>query len=188
MERFDLEDAAQSRMAEFGVRTPVDVVLLLSYDGYEAMLLDPESLRRLQIPHNVALVHGAEQLDCRLGLATMSTRSQTMCVLRALNLVEAFEVVVTCDDVERGKPDPQVFQLAAQELGIPPRECLAIEDSLGGVVSALGAGMWCVAVPGSSVSRQKLHRAGVLDKRWIVDGSRALTDVVHRMLAERRDD
>ena len=50
-------------------------------------------------------------------------------VLQILQLTDAFDFVASRDDVERGKPDPEIYLLVANELGVSPRSCLVIEDS-----------------------------------------------------------
>ena len=59
---------------------------------------------------------------------------------------EFFAATVTGRDVERGKPDPQVFLLAAERLGVAPQACLVIEDAPDGVEAAHAAGMTAVAL------------------------------------------
>jgi mannitol-1-/sugar-/sorbitol-6-/2-deoxyglucose-6-phosphatase len=83
----------------------------------------------------------------RLALASSSPMRLIRAVLRMGRLEDRFEVAVTAEDDERGKPDPAVYLRAARELGVPPERCLAIEDSINGVRSAKAAGMVCVAVP-----------------------------------------
>jgi mannitol-1-/sugar-/sorbitol-6-phosphatase len=56
------------------------------------------------------------------------------------------EVLVTADDVARGKPDPEPYERAARELGVPAGECLVVEDSPPGIAAARRAGMFVVAV------------------------------------------
>jgi mannitol-1-/sugar-/sorbitol-6-/2-deoxyglucose-6-phosphatase len=72
-------------------------------------------------------------------------------VLSIGGLVDRFEVVLSAEDEERGKPDPAVYLSAARNLGVQPERCLAVEDSINGVRSAKAAGMVCVAVPVSGV-------------------------------------
>jgi beta-phosphoglucomutase len=57
-----------------------------------------------------------------------------------------FEAIVSSEDTQRGKPDPQVFQVAAERLGVPPSRCVVMEDAVAGVEAAKAAGMKCIAV------------------------------------------
>ena len=59
---------------------------------------------------------------------------------------EAFAVVVTGDEVRNGKPDPEAYLLAAKRLGVDVTECVAFEDSIAGVASALASGARTVGV------------------------------------------
>lgn len=62
---------------------------------------------------------------------------------------ERFRGIVCADDVERSKPDPQCYTLAAQRLGIAPQHCVAIEDTPAGIISARDAGLRTLAVASS---------------------------------------
>ncbi len=66
--------------------------------------------------------------------------------LERLNRREAFSAVVSGRDVQRGKPDPEVFLLAAARLGVPPERCVVIEDAPAGIQAAQAGGMACVAL------------------------------------------
>ena len=57
-----------------------------------------------------------------------------------------FDVVVSMEDTQRGKPDPQVFQVAAERLGAAPHRCVVFEDAVAGVQAAKAGGMKCIAV------------------------------------------
>lgn len=97
----------------------------------------------------------------RVGLATGSLRPEVERVLRSLGVRERFGVIVTREDCQRGKPDPEPFLLAARGLGLPPRRCVVIEDTPGGVQAAKAAGMTCVAVT-HSCSRESLRMADLV--------------------------
>ncbi len=183
-ERFDLEEKARARMDEFGVSAPWQAFVQVRLRFYEAMLADPEVLRSNQWPHNVTLLRMARQTGCQTALATMSRCKQARRVLEALDLVDAFDFVATRDDVEHGKPDPEIYQLVVRELDTSPPDCLVIEDSPSGVKAALAAGMWCIAVS-TPFTRQRLHTKGLLDERWIVDDPDTLTTVVQQMVTEQ---
>lgn len=183
--RFDLEVAATERMAEFSVDTPWQAYLQVRMKIYGEMLMDPQVLLDNQWPHNISLLRRARQSCAKVGLATMSYCPQVQRVLDILGLQETFDFVASRDDVENGKPDPEIYLLVANELGIPPSKCLVIEDSPPGVKAALAAGMFCIAV-GTPFTRRALHTPNLLDERWIVDDPGDLFNVVEQMLTAQR--
>lgn len=82
-----------------------------------------------------------------LGLASSSNRPIIELVLERSGLAPCFAVVVSSEEVERGKPAPDVYLAVARELGVDPKNCVAIEDSTNGIKSAVAAGMRTIAVP-----------------------------------------
>jgi HAD superfamily hydrolase (TIGR01509 family) len=83
----------------------------------------------------------------RVGLASSSSRRFVDLVLRELRIGDAFAALATGDEVERGKPAPDLYLLAAERLGAPPDTCIAIEDTPAGAAAAVAAGMTAIAVP-----------------------------------------
>jgi HAD superfamily hydrolase (TIGR01509 family) len=83
----------------------------------------------------------------RLGLASNSPRSMVDTALTTARLADAFDAIVTSDDVEHPKPAPDLYLLACERLGVAPGEALALEDSPSGVAAAKAAGLTCIAVP-----------------------------------------
>lgn len=102
----------------------------------------------------------AQETGCRTALATMSGRQRTQQILEALRLTDAFDFVATRDDVERGKPDPEIYYLVCKELAIPSSRSLAIEDSPAGLEAALAADLRCIAVT-TPLTREKIHEQGL---------------------------
>jgi len=82
----------------------------------------------------------------RVALASNSPGVLCRLVLAELGIASAFDVVLSVDDVARGKPDPEIYLLAARRLGFAPRDCLVFEDSPGGVRAARAAGMNVIAI------------------------------------------
>jgi HAD superfamily hydrolase (TIGR01509 family) len=95
----------------------------------------------------------SEMHSIRLALATSGRRPYIELALRTSGLAGAFEVEVNGDDVQRGKPDPEIYLRAAQRLGVAPGACVALEDAPHGIHSAKSAGMRCLAVP-NDMTRQ----------------------------------
>jgi HAD superfamily hydrolase (TIGR01509 family) len=82
-----------------------------------------------------------------LAVATSSVSASARSFLERHQLTGFFEVIVTGEEVERGKPAPDIYLCAAQHLGIPPNACLVVEDALPGVAAAKAANMRVAAVP-----------------------------------------
>jgi beta-phosphoglucomutase len=184
IDRFDLDASLRRRMGEFGVDTPWQAFVQVRLRYYEELLSDPDVLRRNQWPHNMALLQEARKANCLLGLATMSYCAQVQRVLRILELENTFDFVASRDDVEHGKPNPEIYSLVASQLSVPAKECLVIEDSPSGVKAALAAGMWVIAVT-TPFTRDAFHNNHLLDQRWVVDDPNMLPQVLSGLVAEQ---
>jgi HAD superfamily hydrolase (TIGR01509 family) len=105
-----------------------------------------ERLGELRI--NEALFSLAKSLrPCiKTALVTTASAESVRAILGHFDLDEAFDLVITGDDVTRHKPDPQAYELALERLDLRPRECIAFEDSDVGVASAEAAGVPVVRV------------------------------------------
>jgi beta-phosphoglucomutase-like phosphatase (HAD superfamily) len=183
VERFNLQEKAAVRMAEFGVAAPWQAYVQVRLKIYRDMLADPQVLLDNQWPYNIALLHEARR-QCRfVGLATMSHCPQVQRVLQILELTAAFDFVATRDDVEHGKPDPEIYLMVAEEFNVPPNECLVIEDSPSGVEAAVAANMQVVAVS-TPFTKQRLHESNILDKQWIVDDPTNLINVIQKKFSD----
>jgi beta-phosphoglucomutase len=91
-------------------------------------------------------------------------------ILAGAGLLDFFSVIVAAEDVQHGKPDPEPFRLTCERLkryreDLVPRDCVAVEDSFGGIQSARSAGIRCLAVA-HSYPRKKLEEANA---EWTID-------------------
>lgn len=77
----------------------------------------------------------------RQALATMTWRENLEAMFAAQDFSDCFDAIVTAEDVHQGKPDPEVFLLAAQRLAVPPSRCIVVEDAPAGIEAARRAGM-----------------------------------------------
>jgi HAD superfamily hydrolase (TIGR01509 family) len=85
--------------------------------------------------------------DFRLAVASSSNRELIDAVLAAAGIEPLFDVTVSSEQVERGKPAPDVYRETARRLGLEPAACAAVEDSANGIRSAHAAGMHVIAIP-----------------------------------------
>ena len=83
----------------------------------------------------------------RLGLATSSVGASARPFLDRHHLTKLFDVIVTGDEIDRGKPAPDIYLRAAEKLNVTPGECLVVEDALSGIAAAKAAKMRVVAIP-----------------------------------------
>jgi HAD superfamily hydrolase (TIGR01509 family) len=180
MRRFGLENAARARMEEFGVQKTWQAYVRIRLRIYESLLSDPERVLAVRYPHNLALLADARHRGYLTALATQSHREEALRVLGILGVRDELDVVATREDVEHGKPDPEMHLLVARELGIEPGECLAIEDSPAGIEAALAAGAQAIAVT-TDLTRRKFRNSKVLDRSHVVDDPRDLPALVRRL-------
>jgi HAD superfamily hydrolase (TIGR01509 family) len=119
-----------------------------------------------------------------VALASSSHRAVIDAALAATGLADVFRAVVSSDEVERGKPAPDVFLEAARRLDVDPRHVLVVEDSYNGLAAARAAGMRAVLVPNqavppapgsSNIADQVLARITDLDPDWMATAVATLT-------------
>jgi HAD superfamily hydrolase (TIGR01509 family) len=93
-----------------------------------------------------ATMSRANQIGLKVGIASSAGSDWVHGHLKRLNLNRFIQVVCTGDEVEKAKPDPQLYRLALHRLGLTPQDALAIEDSPNGIRAARQAGLFCLAV------------------------------------------
>jgi HAD superfamily hydrolase (TIGR01509 family) len=98
-------------------------------------------------PHVKEVLEQLRQMKLHLAIATSSVSASARPFLDRHQLTGFFDVVVTGEEVERGKPAPDIYLCAAEQLGIPADACLVVEDALPGVAAAKAAKMRVAAIP-----------------------------------------
>ncbi len=115
-----------------------------------------------------------------MAVGSSAPRENVAAGIDGLGVRDQFSAVVTGSDVQRGKPDPQIFLAAAQRLGVPPARCVVIEDAPVGVAAAAAAGMACVGLASTGRTRETLGKA-----QLVVDSLTELSPEVLRQVIER---
>ena len=100
-------------------------------------------------PGAVQLLDGLDGGKIPYALASSGSKRKIGLNLVYTGLLDRFPVIISGEDMERGKPHPDIFLLAAERLGMEKDRCVVIEDSLNGIDAAHRAGMLCVAVTGT---------------------------------------
>ena len=121
--------------------TRLDVPLDEIIEAYETPLMVRLREPRPPLPHARELIETLRARGVPVALCTASYQRWADAILGGAGLDGLFDAVSTADMVERTKPDPAPYLLAAKLLGVSPTECIAVEDSTSGLTSAMRAGM-----------------------------------------------
>jgi len=140
---------------------PVDIddVKKRTYEIYGKIV----SNKLKPLPGVKEFIDSCKKRNLKIAVATSADEVKMKINLREIGLpVETFDVTVNGLQIERKKPFPDIYLKAAELLGVPPENCLVVEDAPSGIESATAAGMKCLAVM-SSFSQRELYQA-----QWIV--------------------
>jgi beta-phosphoglucomutase len=116
------------------------------------------------MPGAIELVDALHAADFKLGVGSSGPPENIRLTLDKMVRAAKIDAVVTGADVTRGKPDPQVFLLAAERLGVPPARCAVVEDAPQGIEAANRAGMTSIALTGTATGDELAHARLVVDR------------------------
>ena len=128
-------------------------------------LIDSKNRAEIKLGDRVNLFEGAADLlkalkgRAKLALASMNNREVIDHLIKVKKVDSFFDVVLTANEVQHSKPDPEIFLKGALKLDVEPTECVVMEDSIFGVRAAKAANMGCVAVLTGVYSRPELEKA-----------------------------
>ena len=138
------EEAKEIYLEEFGRDFPNDEITLKVYN----YIIDEAQ------KGNIALMTGAKEMleflssrGKKMVMGTSADSFMANTLLESKGIKDYFSHIITADDVERGKPDPEVFLRGAGKMNINPSKTMVFEDSINGVKAAYGAGMLPVMIP-----------------------------------------
>lgn len=130
------------------------------------------------------LIDALDEADFGLALGSSGPPENVELVLAQLGVAERFDAVVTGADVRRGKPDPQVFLVAAARMHTPPERCAVVEDAPLGIEAARAAGAAAVGMASTGRSRDSLVAADlVVDRLDELSPSVLERIILHRLQA-----
>lgn len=110
-----------------------------------------------------ALLDRLDVAGVRYAVATSAIRAKLEMSLLAVGLQDRFRIVTTADDIAAGKPDPAIFTVTAERLGLPARRLVVFEDTVNGIAAANRAGMFSVGVVGIFRREELSQACRVLD-------------------------
>jgi len=114
------------------------------------------------IPGTIACIKHLKKDATPIAVASASRMDFIALVLTELCILSDFDAIASAQEVPNGKPEPDVFLLAAKRLGIHPRYCIVIEDGIQGMIAAKKAGMRCIGLVQSDILDKNKYPADIL--------------------------
>ncbi len=115
----------------------------------------------VSVPFAGEFLKAVANSNLKVALATSSRKEKMNLLLTNLSFIHYFDAIVTGEEVHKGKPEPDIFLLAAERLGIDPIDCVVVEDGPIGVTAAKKAGMKCIAITATTPA-DRLHEADLV--------------------------
>lgn len=110
------------------------------------------------LPYAIDLIMALKRRDIKIAIATSGQRAAADIGIDGLGVREIVSAIVTAQDVKNGKPAPDLFLKAAEDMNISPNECAVVEDSIHGIRAAKSAGMWSIAVATGKTLKSDLKK------------------------------
>lgn len=150
-------------------------------DEYRATDGAPERLLENLYQHNIDLLRSQKAAGKTVSVATSSFSDEAKRVLDVLGVRVLLDDIVGRESVRNPKPDPEIYLLAMDRLGVTPEEVIIVEDSPIGTRAAMASGAsWiCVSTP---FSRQAIESSSWLDPLWVVHDPAKLSETVNRRI------
>ena len=127
--------------------------------AYDAAVLDLLARPVEPLPGVRETIARLKSIPVPVGLASASLRQWVDATLAGIGLTDEFDTTVSASEVEHAKPAPDLYLQAAEKLGVPAAECIAVEDTRTGVASARAAGMYVVQVRAASTALPPIEEA-----------------------------
>ena len=151
---------------------PFDEADLIHYMGRTSDEIFGEVILEVLQSGTIAPIEGAVELirhlydeGIPLALATSSWERVMDTVLDAFKIRSYFRSVISGSTLPKSKPDPAIYLLSAERLGVPPKDCLVLEDTAAGVLAAKRAGMRCIGFRSPHSGAQDLSLADTVVSR-----------------------
>ena len=133
---------------------------------YDKLLSNPQVITSIAFTEVLALLIKVSKMGYPIALATMSEKDHTFTILKALNIDDKFNLILTAGDVRNGKPDPEIYLKISSFFKVKGAECLVIEDSENGIKAAMGAGMNVIEIP-RNLTGKPVNTAHVLSTEFL---------------------
>ncbi|MDP4143558.1 MAG: HAD family phosphatase [Bacillota bacterium] len=128
----------------FGQQFPIDEIVKDRFEIAEQHIIE----NGVSVKEGLyVLLDYLNSLDIKKAVATSTSRERATNLIKMANVYEHFDYIICGDEIEQGKPHPEIFLKAAEKLGCLPENCMVLEDSQTGILAAYRAGMMPVMIP-----------------------------------------
>ena len=107
-------------------------------------------------------IKGLHERGYKLGLASSNNRKSVMAIVEKFHLDKYIDVIMSGEDVNNGKPNPEIFLKTAKMMNLKPASCIVIEDAENGVRAAKAAKMKCIVIKGHNIGHQDVSSANLI--------------------------
>ena len=152
----NVADVRTKMAAWYGADFPFDAIYKRKLEVVDEIIAQ---VGIVQKPGLLEFLTAAKELGVCLAVATSTGRERALYKLGRAGVEGSFAAFAFGDEITNGKPAPDIFLLAARRLGIPPAECVALEDSDPGVLAACAAGMRVLLIPDLKAPSEEARRA-----------------------------
>ena len=138
-----LAEQLQMRKEDLNIQQPLDPITF-SKKAFQYQL-ELSKGQYIPNPDTLQLIKEAKEKWIKIAVATSSVKERAITLLTLVEVFDKLDTFVSCEDITKGKPDPECFLKAAEALNINPENCLVIEDAINGIQAAKAAGMKAIA-------------------------------------------
>lgn len=155
-----LMDQFKMRKEEYNIKEDI----LLEEFREKALAFQLELMKEDLKPDSFVqkLIQEAKDKWIKIAVATSSSKKRAIIVLKSIWVYEHLDSFVTCEDVTKSKPNPDIFLKAAELLGIEAKDCIVIEDALNGIKAAKSAGMKSAGKFGKEHTKEEFGMAEIV--------------------------
>ena len=151
------KDIADEMVGRYGLGLPAAELVRRKQEAYLELLRGGVAPQ----PGLFELLRDLHDLGLKKAIASSSMPNEIEIVMDSLRIRSYVEVYCSAAQVERGKPAPDLFLLAASKLSVPPESCLVLEDAPAGIAAARAAGMYSIAIPSRETMAENFSQADV---------------------------
>jgi len=157
---------------KFKKKLPIDKLIKQKGQIYLKLFLT----NKKACPGIIKLIHLLAK-NFTLAVASSALRQEVDLTIQEFGIKQDFEITISANEVTKGKPDPEPYLITAQKLGLKPEECVVIEDSKSGVISAKRAGCYCIGIT-TTHSKKDLAQADLIVNQFSAINTRVIQGLV----------